>query len=378
MATTVEFIDDLDKLRRIAPVWATFHQEAGGGPFSSSEWLSAWIEAYGDSGPAPHVGLVWRDERLVAGGLFGIERRSEKAISPKVKFRKLVMLCRERAGYHELLALPGHEDAGALLLSAVVKQGGWQMIDLTPLKSGPELDAFAAEARSLGMMVLQRNEIRADISDLSSGWEGYLSRRSANGRKTLRSNMRDVEAQDHRLWQIGTPGPEADTVLEKVLDLSQLCWKAQMGTDIGTDPRARTFFRALWRGLSARGAMRLNLLEIEGKSASAATTLVENGLEYGMVVDFDETFAAYSPGRYIITQALMNAANRGIRHMDLLRHTDFTERFADHSADFVRLRLCRRFGVAGLWMALEERLRPIGRELRRRHKLRTRKRAAFK
>lgn len=378
MATTVEFIDDLDKLRRIASVWATFHREAGGGPFSSSEWLSAWVEAYGNSGPTPHVGLVWRDGQLVAGALFGFERRSKGAVTSSLKFRKLVMLCRERAGYHEVLALPGHEDAAALLLNAVVKNGGWQLIDLTPMKSGPALDAFCAEARASGLMVLQRNEIKADISDLSDGWDGYLARRSSNGRKTLRSTLRDVDAQAHRLSQTGSPGPEADAVLEKVLDLSQHCWKAQMGTDIGTDPRARTFFRTLWRGLSARGAMRLNLLEIDGKSASAATTLVENGLEYGMIVDFDEAFAAYSPGRYIISQALINAASRGIRHMDFLRHTAFTERFADHSADFVRLRLCRRFGVAGIWLALKERLRPIGRELRRRHKLRTRKRAAFK
>ena len=378
MATTVEFIDDLAKLRGIVPIWAVLHRESGGGPFSSAEWLSAWIEAYGSTGPTPYVGLVWRDDKLVAGALFGIERRRDRAVASSLKFRKLVMLCRERAGFHEVLALPGHEDAAAMLLRAVVKKGGWQLIDLTPMKSSPALAAFSAEARALGLMTLERNEIKADHCDLTGGWEGYLAQRSANGRKTLRSTLRAVEAQNHSLWQLGSPGAEADAVLEKVFDLSQLCWKAQMGTDIGTDPRARAFFRALWRGLSMRGAMRLNLLEIEGKSASAATTLIENDVEYGLIVDFDETYAAYSPGRYVVTKALMNAAGRGVQHMDFLRHTSFTERFADRSADFIRLRLCQRFGAAGIWMALEERLRPFGRELRRRQQLRTRKRAAFK
>ena len=378
MATSVEFIDNFDTFRRIAPAWAGLHQAAGGGPFCSVEWALAWAAAYAPTGPTPHIAVVWRDDQLVAGALLGIVHGSISALAPAMKVRKLVMLCSERAGYHEVLVLPGHSDAVVMILDALVDQGNWQIIDLTPIKPGPALEALAQRAGALGLMVMQRAEIQTAICDLAGGWDGYLLRRSANGRTAIRSTSREVEANHHKLTQTGTPGPVADAVLEKVMDLSQLCWKAQMGTDIGTDPKARLFFRTLWQGLSARGAMRLNLVEIDGESAASATTLIENGQEYGLVLDFNESFAALSPGRYIVSCALSDAASRGITQMDLLRQTSFSSRFADRSEEFMRLRLCRRFGVVGIWMAVENRLRPLGRELRRRHKLRTRKRGAFK
>lgn len=378
MATSVEFIDSFEAFRRIAPAWAGLHQAAGGGPFCSVEWALAWAAAYGETGPTPHIAVVWRDDQLVAGALFGIAQGSISAVAPAMKVRKLVMLCSERAGFHDVLVLPGNADAAVLILDALVQQGNWQIIDLTPIKPGHALAAIAQRAGALGLMVMQRAEIQTAICDLEGGWDGYLMRRSANGRKAIRSTLRDVEAHHYALTQTGTPGPQAEAVLEKVLDLSQLCWKAQMGTDIGTDPKARLFFRTLWQGLSARGAMRLNLLEIDGQVAASATTLIENGVEYGLVLDFNESFAALSPGRYIISRALMDAGSRGISVMDLLRQTSFSSRFSDHSEAFMRLRLCRRFGIAGVWMAIEDRLRPLGRELRRRHKLRTRKRGAFK
>ncbi|MEZ5911940.1 MAG: GNAT family N-acetyltransferase [Paracoccaceae bacterium] len=203
-------------------------------------------------------------------------------------------------------------------------------------------------------------------------WRG-----AADLRKSLRGTAQAVREAGGVLRIARQPGPEAEAILGAALDLSARSWKGRSGTDIGTQASDRRFISAIWRRFSARGAMWIAILEIEGLCAASFFLLHDGARGYGLISDFDEAFAALSPGRHILAEVLRAAAEAGLDSVDLLRATPMTERFADATPSFSRLRLYRRAGVFALWLGGERLLAPLGRNLRKARRQRRRKRVAF-
>lgn len=376
MATRIDILEDVEGFAALAPAWRRLHAAARGGPFSSPEWIAAWIATYADTPVRPVIATAWRDGEIVAALPLGLRRR--RLVSGTLPVTVLEMLCDARAGFHDVLVAPGHEDVVAQLTAALRSGGRCSAIDLSPLAKTPGTVALAAAAEAQGLRLRRREEIRSAVSDLSGGWEAFLQRRSREFRKSLRVNHRKLEQREHAFHSARAPGPEADRVLSGLLDLSARCWKARMGTDIGSEPRTRRFIEALWHHMAPHGTITVNLLVIDGQEAASYLALEDEESVYGMITDFDEAFREFSPGRLIVAAGFMEAAARGRQRADNLRYTPFTERFADSSYTFERLRLCPRNGPADLLLGAAERLRPIGSEARRWWRRRSRKRIAYK
>lgn len=376
MATRIDVLDDMQGFSALAPAWRRLHAHARGGPFSSPEWIAAWIATHADTGVRPVIATARRDGEIVAALPLGLRRRRLVRGGPPVAV--LDMLCDTRAGFHDVLAAPGHEDALVQLLAALRAGAKWSAMDLFPLAVTPGTAALAAAADAEGLRLRRRDEIRSAVSDLSGGWDAFLQRRSREFRKSLRVGHRKLARLDHVFHAARVPGPEADRVLSGMLDLSARCWKARMGTDVGSDPRIRRFIEALWHQMAPLGNITVNLLVVDGREAASYLALEDEENIYGMITDFDESFRDFSPGRLIVATGMMDAAARGRQRADNLRYTPFTERFADSSYTLERLRLCPRFGPADLLLGAADRLRPIGSEARRWWRKRSRKRIAYK
>ncbi|MFZ1468776.1 MAG: GNAT family N-acetyltransferase [Paracoccaceae bacterium] len=373
----VEVMTDPAALIAVAPAWRALHRAAGGGPFSTIAWIAATTGTFGTTGVQPCLAVVWQADRLVAGALLALGRGRLSRRGPRVM--RLQMLCQERVGFHEVLALPGLESPAMDALAGVLMADKrWALLDLTPMLASSALEALRDGFRRKGMIEWVRPEIHHTICDLTGGYEAYLGRHNRTFRKAVRQTATRVAAAGGQVLQARGDDPGDDTILERALAVSARCWKARAGTDLGTLPMDRTFTSSLWSGLSARKAMRILLLTINGRDAASVFMLREGAVEYGWVCDFDEAFAELSPGRFMLCQALETAAADHIETVDFMRSTPFTERFADRIETYDRIRLCRPGNPARLWIALQERMRPLGSDLRRWYRQRTRKRIAFK
>ncbi|MEZ5798363.1 MAG: GNAT family N-acetyltransferase [Paracoccaceae bacterium] len=376
-ALRVEVLPDIAALDRIAADWQALHAAAEGGPFSSLNWIMATMATFGPGGDSPLLALVWEGDRLIAGLALRKTRARLSRHGPRAS--TLRMLCDQRVGFHEVLALPGREGpAMAALAAELLADPGWTLLDLTPMLPSPALAELRQRLQSAGLALWQRPEIRRAICDMSGGFDAYLDRHSRNFRRSLRKTATAVEAGGGRVLQARGLGPDDLNLLDRALAVSARCWKAQAGTDLGTHPEDRAFTTALWHRLAPRGALRLLLLEMPERDAAAVFMLREGRREYGWVCDFDEDFAQLSPGRFLISRALETASADGIELVDFMRLTPFTERFADRLETYDRLRLCRPLSLPRLWIAVEERLRPLGSSLRRRYRQHSRKRGAYK
>lgn len=378
MPLTIEFARNLARLDEIGADWAALHAAAGGGPFSSHDWLAAWAASYGGAGVAPRIGLAWAGGRLVAAMPLGLRRRRLVPGGPRAGV--LAMLADERAGFHEVLAVPGTAGLAGVraLLDACLAQQDWDLLDLTPLRGADAVEALVVQAQARGLAVWRRDEVRWAFSDLRGGWPAYLARRSPNFRKSIRSARNKVTDAGGRLRVIRGDEVDAAAGLDQALDLSARCWKAQMGTDIGSNPRIRGYMADIWARFAAGDAARLLLLCIGDRAVASFFMLRSGDRAFGLICDFDEGFAALSPGRHVVSHALELAAAEGAASFNMMRLTPFLERFADEVHSFERLRICRRFSLPWLWLSVADRVRPLARQLRKRYRQRHYKRIAFK
>lgn len=375
----IDIITDYETLGRQRQAWKELHAAADGGPFSSIEWIESWAEAFGGRptpiGGRPRIACGWRDGQMIAALPLGSGSRNVTRYGPKVA--GLGMLCAHRAGFHDFLAAPGHEDGAGALLSHVLANSHWALADLTPMRRSPAWQDAVQSIQSEGLVFRERDEITAAICDHAEGWDTYIASRSKSFRQALKKDARRQSAHDCVFEIVDNPGPEADRVLERVLDLSSRSWKARLGTDFKTDPRMSRFIRTLWHRLSPGGRMGLIVMEVDGADAGALISFDAGTTCYAFTVDFDERFARLSPGRTAVIEALRAAIRRGMLRSNLLRSTGFLPRLATRFETYGRLRICHRVGAVNALLTAQDVLRPIGKNLRKQRQLRTRKRRAF-
>lgn len=374
VAAKTEIITDLAALEVLQPAWAELHAASGGGPFSSMEWILAWAAAFGQDA-APRIGCVWRDGQLTAALPLGLKREALWPGGPRL--RKLSMLCSDRAGFHDALAAPGHEADAAALLAEMLAARDCDVADLTPMRAAGAFGQISDVDGSGRFRCRQRPEIRAAVCGHDDGLEACLARRSRKFRQSLRAGHRVLAKRDHQMLTADRPGGEAARILEGALALSARSWKARLGTDIGSSTRTRVFFQELWRRMSASGTIVVHLLTIDGREAASSICVEAGSTSYGLILDFDESYGKISPGRIMAWRGIEGAIERGMDRSNTLRSTPFLDRLADTFETFHRLRICRRYRQADLWLGAQDLLRPVGRRARKLKQLRTRKRSAF-
>lgn len=376
MSTRIEILTDVATILKRMPAWRTLHKAAGEGPFSSAEWISAWFEAWPNHTAQPAFGLAWQDDVLVAGWPLGCSLRKTSKYSPKVQ--TLHPLCDDKAGFHELLILPGHEDIAPQMIAAYQKALKWSAMDLTPLKQNATSEAVFRAANRDGYVARKRAEIRTVHAEMPTGWDEYLATRSRDFRKSIRSCGNKLAKLDHdHSITFNLEGPGVARV-EEAIELSGRCWKARLGTDLESDPALRTFIIALFRHLGPKDMICLHLLKIDGVEAASCFSLYWNNCAFGIITDFDERFSKLSPGRLLISRSMEQAAGIGIVELNFLRATAFGKRFATSESEYMRVKVARRFSMINAWLWLEEALRPIGKAARKKRQLTQRKRAGNK
>jgi hypothetical protein len=353
---------DFEKLRK---PWNELAEVSGAGLFVSHDWLSAWIRVYGERF-VPRVLQVWRDGTMVAAAPCGVTQHKLRGLPFAPKVKCLSALSNDETPFSRFLVAPGHSDA-LLNILELVAGGllGCDMCEFRPYPDGEGRLVLHDCATDIGLITSWTETGSSVTVDISSGWEDYLAAKSKSSRKRIRRERRALEAVEHS-WIRGTGTEEG--LLDRVFDVSLKSWKGRAGTSIASTESQKDLYRDLCRRFGPKGAMELNLLEINGADAGCLVAIRHGEKIYGMKIDFDESYAAYSPGRVMAADLLERAAASGAREVDMLRRSRFTGEFSADGYGLGRLQLFHRRNLPALWYGMQERLRPIGREWRRRRR----------
>lgn len=368
-------LTDWDAFAALREPWDALVAASGAGPFVSHDWLAAWWAAFGGD-RRPLVLQVWRDGQLVAAAPLSLSREPLHPSLPWPRHATIRMMSDHRTGFNGWPVAPGHEDAVALMLSGLRDRGrDWSASFLEPIPMDASFENLVAGATAIGMPTLALPSIRSGVALLDKGWEAYLKARSSKERWRIRSTCRKAEEAGTKLLTERDGVPD---MLDRILALSTLSWKARAGTAIGVREDTRRFMRMLWETMGRRGEIALYLLTQGGTDVASSIVVLEGDNAYGFAKDFREDYAQVSPGRVLVANLLKDRAERGTRRFDMLRSSPFLDSFADEHYALATLRLFPRPNLPSGVMRLAEAVRPLGRGWRSVRRRMKRRRAAFK
>lgn len=366
---------DWSEFAALREPWEELTTASGAGPFVSHAWLSAWWTAFGGD-RRPLVLQAWRDGQLVAAAPLSVSREPLHPSLPWPRYGTLRMMSDHRTGFNGWPVAPGHEDALAPLLSELHgRKREWSAAFLEPIPMDAAFDRLIAEAAARGMPALVLPSIRSGVALLDRGWDAYLKRRHSKDRGRIRSTCRKAESLGIRML---TERDGAEEMLDRILAISALSWKARAGTAIGVRDDTRRFLRTLWETMGRQGGMCLYLLTLDGIDVAGSVVVREGDTSYGFAKDFREDYAHLSPGRVLVANLLRDQVERGARRFDMLRSSPFLDTFSDEHYQLATLRLFPRHALPWGAMRLVETVRPLGRGWRSVRRRMKRRRAAFK
>jgi CelD/BcsL family acetyltransferase involved in cellulose biosynthesis len=167
------------------------------------------------------------------------------------------------------------------------------------------------------------------VASLEGGVDGFLSRRSRNFRKALRSSLRAATAAGIEFVETrATSATDADVLYQRILAVEERSWKARDGVGI-TVAGMREFYQLMLRRLAPRGWQRTLFAQRDGVDVAYVLGAVW-GAEYrGLQFSYDDTHGELSLGTLCQYHQILGLVAEGVQRYDLGTDMDYKRRWAE-------------------------------------------------
>jgi len=362
MTLTARRITAPEEFAALAPAWADVAGRAGRpSPFLSHEWFACcWPAVQPDRRPEIVVVSEGRDPVAFVPLMSWTQRLRGLPV------RYLGLLEAPDSPELDLLTVAEPRAVVGALLEHLGGRADWDVAHLQKLAAtSPTLKALE-EIAPERFAVERPAPVASPYLTVAGDWEAFFRGRSQRFRKTVRSVQNRLERVGPVAIEEHTQVDPSSVVFREMVELSERSWKAGEGVAIATMPRMREFFEALTRSASARGWLSLWLLRLEGRAVAMEYQIRDGGVVYALRADFDERFAALSPGsalNHLIARALFERG--GVHEYDMgPGDNEYKLRWATGSHQRARLRLYHPRLYGRLLRALEGRVLPALRAIR--------------
>lgn len=303
----IQVVRTIEAIDALKPEWdALFQADAECRPFCSHAWIS---NAYRLSEAAsPLLLLLYVDGRRL-GGVFPFAIRRDA--SRWFKFDALVHGSSGHADYSSFVVAPDVNERVALgrvveKLVELQRTGAWHVYDIRDLSD--------ADARScLFRELLGRETFGAVVNPVVTP-RIDLHRPFEEARKTsnVRRRFRKLEGGTVEI-SIGAPLLAGE--FDRLADVHRTAFP---GAFFSSD-RGRRFFSALAADASFRQCIEVSKIVHDGQIVAAHFGFACDGRLYYYVPMFDERYAQYGLGQYLLWRMMSHYRDAGFKVFDLLR-----------------------------------------------------------
>jgi CelD/BcsL family acetyltransferase involved in cellulose biosynthesis len=178
------------------------------------------------------------------------------------------------------------------------------------------------------------------MADLSDGFDGFLSRRSAKFRANGRRAWRKAQQAGFRFeyhHQIAEPLP----LFERIMAMEATSWKGETEQGVN-DGAARDFYRQMTGTLAAKGALRVVICTLDGEDAGFIFGGVLGDTYRGLQVSYVRRHRPWSLGNLLQWAMVRWLCETGVATYDLGTTMDYKLRWAEQAFDTVTLALTPR------------------------------------
>lgn len=361
----VRRVQDLAGFRDLAGAWRELCRDSGQtSPFLSHDWFDCCWRAC-DSVRRPEVVLV----EDAAGPVAFVPLVAWRGSLRGLPARWLGMLDAPDTPFVDWLTLGRPDSIVRAVLDHLADRRDWDalVLDGVPATS-PTLKALDAwlpdrfPSQNLGVA-------RSPYLSLIGSWEAFWRSTSQRFKKTVRSVRNRLQRAGRvTLDEYRLVDPRS-AVFDELLDVSRRSWKAPRRLAIATMPGMVEFFRELTSRASKNGWLRLWVLRLDGRAVATEYQLEADGRVHALRADFDESLPdELSPGTYLSAEIVRSLfARDGVHEYDMGRGDNpYKSRWTTTAHESARLRVFRAGLYGSCLHALESRVVPVLRRLRRR------------
>jgi CelD/BcsL family acetyltransferase involved in cellulose biosynthesis len=326
---------DLDSLR---DEWnGLLEKSAANSIFLTWEWLRTWWKHLAEQRQLKVVALRHAGE-LVAVAPLGIRRASLRRLLP---FRSVDFLGSGTAGsdYLDLIVRQGWEADALDVLSGAM--GPNRMLELNQLRRGALAFSFASQLERSGWKTEVAEAGTCPFIDLRGhSWTSYLASLSGEHRYNVRRKLNALGSHfDVAFDRVEEPLQYAPS-LHTLIELHQKRWSEHGRSDaFHTEDHINFHDEFAIRALR-RGWLRLYLLRLNGRPASAIYAFRYGSTFYFYQSGFDPQYTKHSVGVVAMALSIKSAIEEGAGEYDFLHGNEsYKSHWAQRSRDLARIRL---------------------------------------
>lgn len=299
-------IETRSELGALVTQWDELARDAGS-VFMSSAWLNAWMNAFGTDQPLWVLDLD--SAGAVRAGTLLMRDRGRLASATNVHSGDWSVLAREQSAHAEVWRAIAEMGATRVRLEGLLEARGEDRLARTQLERA-------------GYRVVQVEGPFSPWVELPSSWEEFIAAASGSLRQQVGRRRRQLDREGSVLFRTQTGGSRLEEDLERFLTLEASGWKAENGTAILSRPATERLYRDFARAAADGGALRLNMLELDGTLIAASLDCAFAGVGSLLKTAFSEPHGRLSPGLVLVAEVLRACITEGIRGYDFLGDAD--------------------------------------------------------
>lgn len=308
----IQLLSTTAELEGFVPTWRVLWEaDPNATPFQHPAWLLPWWHQFGS--PELRAAVLWRGAKAV--GLLPLYIYADPATGE----RKLLPLGAGTTDYLDGMFHPVCS-AGDIrnALEVLVEDSGWDVLDVLQLRAG----SLLAEALA--------GTPGTQSSPSSPCWHMPAVSISELPVKVRRNSMyyRNRAARQGALsFEFATPATLA-TMFDELVRLHTERWHQAGKPGVLADPRVLAWHREALPLLHAAELLRLCALRRDGETLAVAYALADparraaqavDRAEYVYIQAYSPEHAGLRPGTVLLALAMEEAAQEGIRTIDMLR-----------------------------------------------------------
>jgi len=295
---------------QLADEWRELCAEAADDqPFYRPEWIRAFFRFF-----TPHARVVLIVARQNGRLRLVLPLIETIGTYSKIPVRKLKAPVNSCAGRFDAIYTAGPEGEAAIQATwdFLKELDGWDVLVFRDALHGSAVGRLAAAARADGLNTIELEDRPSPIVPLPPHTD---LRKILPVNTRLRRELRHVRRQltekgsSLNFYRVDTADPAA---MNRFYELEASGWKGQEQTAILRSGR-RPFLDEVAAQAARYGFFTLYLLELDGQLIAGHYGFTHRDCYYSVVVAYNESLRAHSPGHLIIDEIVCDCAARGIR-----------------------------------------------------------------
>jgi CelD/BcsL family acetyltransferase involved in cellulose biosynthesis len=308
-------IKSLRELENIRDAWQNLHAKlANPSVFLSYGWFYVCVKNVVHEQGTPLILTVHSGDRLI--GIAPLIQKRAKVRGLPV--RQIEFLTTPLTPFVDFLLLEPENSLSAITEHLLHTRKSWDVLSFGKFKEDcSNLRLLISVFMKSGCQVRDREVARVPFLRLDTKWDDFYQSKSRKFRMTRRSVA-------NRLKRLGTitverarSADDADPALKAMLCVSGKGWKHRQGKDLLTPEIERSLLTDLTRIAAREGWLNIWLLKYEDNVLAAEYHVKDDGAIYGLRAQYDEAYAAYSPGRYLDYEIVEQLFRDGCTYYDM-------------------------------------------------------------